>query len=73
MTPIRRLHVLSGAMQSGGTVTMLAGCLLALSEDEARGAHIRWMQEQMPGCLVHSCNVFAIPDHLVLQAAELLK
>ncbi|MGG5810982.1 hypothetical protein [Falsiroseomonas sp. CW058] len=66
----RRLYVLTGVVQSGNASEVLSGCLLAPSEDAARGNHVRWMQEQKPGWLVHSVNLFPIPDDLLRDAVR---
>ena len=66
----RRLYIVSGVMQKGDHYEVLAGCLLAASEDEARGNHVRWMQGVKPGYLVHSVHVWVVSDELVAEAAR---
>lgn len=68
----RRLYTMTGVVQRDTHTDVLSGCVLATSEDEARGNHVRWMLKQRPGYQVHSCNVWRVPDDLVRAAAEAL-
>lgn len=66
--PRRRLYLISGVMVLGNHFEILPGLLLAASKDEARGAHVRFMKEKLPGYLMHSIQVTEIPDDLVREA-----
>lgn len=71
--PHRRLYVISGVMKNHSHFEVMPGILLALNEDEARGAHVRWMMDQRPGYTVDSVAVYPLPDELALQAVREIK
>lgn len=70
----RYLYLISGVMCRGSNFDVIPGLLLASSEDEARGSHIKWMQTKQPDMLVHSVSVRQVADNFIAQAAlEVLK
>lgn len=71
-TTPRRLYTMTGVLMLAGTDEVFSGIILATSEDEARGNHVAFMLKQRPGWLVHSCNVWRVPDALVREAVEAL-
>jgi len=66
----RRLYCVTGVAVLGSTYEVDTGLVFATSEEEARGSHMRSIQDRRPGYLVHSVLASSVPDALVLEAAR---
>jgi hypothetical protein len=69
----RRLYLITGVMCLGTNIKIMPGLLMAASEDEARGAHMKWMKEQHPEMAVQLVAVTSVFDSLIREAMESLQ
>jgi hypothetical protein len=66
----QRLYVVSGSMHSGLRLEICPGVLLATSEAEAIGLHVKWMQDKFPGIVRGPVDAFLVPMELIRKAAN---
>lgn len=68
---MRRLYIVIGIMSRGISGThIMPGIVLAENEDEATGAHVKWMKEQKPLLFIDSVNAQVVNDELVHEAMK---
>jgi ribulose kinase len=65
---MKRLFLLSGAMQLDYHIEILPGLVLAENEQEAMGIHFDWMKRTFPNMLVHSLKAAQVADDMIREA-----